>query len=100
MKVSQRLPKVQKQVDALEAAGYSVRLKHDAVRTRSSAVTIHNGDDIVVGLGFSTCSEADNFDKAIGTEVAFRRAVNNFYKIVGHRTVRPILNPGNRGFRN
>lgn len=95
MKVSKRLPSVQRQVDALEAAGYEVQLAHstqqEAVVNGHTHIKGVSTIDIVdpftgtsLGWGKSFCSLDDNFDRSTGTRIAFHRAVNDFYRTVGY----------------
>ena len=100
MRVSKTLPKVQLQVDLLESAGFDVNLKHVSYGDNRgvmcngfSKVTITDVTGYNVGLGTSTCSKLDNFNRATGTQVAFRRAISDFYDTVGYRKAGTVLYP-------
>lgn len=100
MKVSSQLPKVQLQVDLLESAGFDVNLKHtsygdnrDTELNGFSKVLISDGTGYNVGIGVSMCSKLDNFNRVTGTQVAFRRAIADFYKTVGYQKAGSVLYP-------
>ena len=103
MRVSSKLPGIQRQVDCLETAGFKVRLHHDSEETGHvsgvpyrghSAVTIErsNSDGTVTsGLGDSFCSLNDMFDRATGTRIAFGRALDDLSGLVGRNAMKEIF---------
>ena len=97
--VKRSLPHVQQQIDLLEAAGLEVTLHH-RVNTPANGPRIHgmtwvniSDQDNLIGHGVAVCSVSDNFDRAIGTRVAFRRAISSFYNVVGHVHAKKVLYP-------
>lgn len=101
MRVSNKLPDIQKKVDALESAGIEVNLVHNALASAQGnsrgSTTVQFTEELtgcLVGWGRAVCSVNDNFNKVTGTQIAFRRAVSDFYDTVGHVTAGSILHPG------
>ena len=104
MKVSKQLPRIQKQVDLLEAAGFLVKLRHESglvgrilhgpqFKGRTTVRIIDDDPDAIVGMGYAFCSLNDNYCRVDGTQHAFHRAVNDFYKVVGHTKAKSVLHP-------
>lgn len=105
MRVSNKLPKVQAQVDRLEAAGFAIHMSHnrDIVGRLEGGAQIHGTTSVLInqpdvnagslGYGVAHCSRSDNFDRSTGTQVAFRRAIADFYKSVGHVKANAVLHP-------
>ena len=105
MRVSNKLPRVQRQVDLLEAAGFEVHMSHDLDITGrlEGGAQVHGITTVIInqpevnaislGYGIAYCSESDNFDRSVGTKVAFRRAINDFYIGVGHEKANAVLHP-------
>ena len=91
LKVSKKLPSIQRQVDALESAGFEVVLRHNTTleskehpAVGATLVRIFDQNGYGVGGGEAYCSTKDNFDRTTGTRIAFRRAVSDFYRVVGY----------------
>ena len=104
MRVSNQLPRVQHQVDLLEAAGFRIQLNHQATQRGRihrgpkfkgiTRVRIFASDtDVAVGIGKAYCSLQDNYSKVAGTQHAFHRAINDFYSVVGHVKANAVLHP-------
>jgi hypothetical protein len=100
LRVSKKLPSVQRQVDLLESAGFEVCMRHDSTRLSihtnakgASFVRIFDPTGFNVGQGDSYCSKEDNYDRVIGTRIAFRRAVADFYNLVGWKKAKEVLYP-------
>ena len=100
MRVSNKLPNVQLQVDKLESAGFRVGLQH-VVHDLSHEYRTHGHTNVViehetgqnVGFGQALCSVDDNFDRTTGTRIAFRRAIADFYDTVGYKKAGAVLYP-------
>jgi len=90
MRVSKKLPEIQYVVDVLEFHGFECESYHesdfedDFVPIRGASVftitdpeTDENGELDQFG-GIAYCSAYDQFDKSVGTAIAFKRAYKEF----------------------
>jgi hypothetical protein len=88
LKVSKNLPVVQEFVDYLQEKGFVVTLQHLKFDTpqkytnitspvsHATTITIYPPDNRGIITGSSACIEEDNFNRDIGTSIAFFRALS------------------------
>lgn len=102
MRVSRHLPPVvQDRIDALESYGYKIRLHHDPhvegvlpngtqYRGLTSMVATNDSNNVHVA-GSSYCGLNDNFDRSVGTHVAFKRMVHGLSGTIGRSLVKKMF---------
>ena len=80
LKVSKKLPEIQHRIEQLEAAGWYVQLIHcqpEGLRTTTMGLYKPQveglGPTVLEGVGVALCHPDDQYDKAIGTQVAFQK---------------------------
>lgn len=82
MQVSKRLPDIQKIVNMFEDQGLIFELKHlrpaNPVKTNGYTVArlLSSDGKTTMCEGAARCSISDNFDKAVGTRIAFHRMLH------------------------
>ena len=84
MKVSKYLPDIQLLINMFEDQGFGVMLQHtrtDAPYRKDNGITVikltRNSGNTIISSGTAVCSLSDNFNKAIGTHIAFYRLMKN-----------------------
>lgn len=107
MKVSKRVPQaIHQHIEALERHGYQVDLRHQP-ETEGELWNSDRGHGVpyrgftciqIVGpnnefavTGESFCSVKDQFDRAVGTRVAFNHALHHLTESIGRREVKRLL---------
>jgi len=90
MRVSKRVPTgIHEVLAKLEDKGLDVHIKHDR-KKRTTTLSIGQASG-VNAVGQSRCSKRDNFDKALGTQIAFNRAMRDLKTWVGRDGIKNIL---------
>jgi hypothetical protein len=108
MKVAKELVAINKAIEAFEYAGYKVHMRHnhplvgyfvdgnfDLFCDHQTIFAITLGDDVSSlveeSIGIAYCSVKDQFNPAIGAQIAFGRAMKEFRSIHTRRYVKEIF---------